>query len=104
MLKLSSMILLTTSSSSNYSEVISITVLDVNEAPRSLSLSPSTRNIIASTDTSVRVKVADIIVEDDALGTNTLSLSGADASDFIIDGTELFLAAGATGLVDGECF
>jgi hypothetical protein len=39
--------------------------------------------------------VADIVVTDDALGTNILSLSGDDASLFEIDGTELYLVAGA---------
>ena len=44
----------------------------------------------------MRLKVADIVITDDALGTNTLSLSGADAALFQIVGTELFLIAGAS--------
>ena len=36
------------------------------------------------------------MVTDDALGTNTLSLSGTDAALFQIVGTELFLVAGAS--------
>ena len=40
--------------------------------------------------------MADIVITDDALGTNTLSLSGADARLFQIVGTELFLVAGAS--------
>ncbi|MFM1841666.1 MAG: hypothetical protein RLZZ490_398, partial [Cyanobacteriota bacterium] len=36
----------------------------------------------------------DIVVTDDALGSNVLSLSGADATLFEIDGTELFVKAG----------
>jgi len=48
------------------------------------------------TDTSADVKVADLLIMDDALGTNTLSLSGADAALFKIVGNELFLAAGTS--------
>src|SRR5262249_23322982 len=41
-------------------------------------------------------KVADILVTDDALGTNSLSLSGADAAFFTISGTSLYLKAGTS--------
>jgi len=37
--------------------------------------------------------VADIVVTDDALGTNALSLSGADAALFEVEGTTLYLKA-----------
>ncbi len=47
------------------------------------------------TDTSSCIKVADIVVADDPSGTNVLSLTGDDAALFEIDGTELFLIAGA---------
>ncbi|MCG6158614.1 FG-GAP-like repeat-containing protein, partial [Rubinisphaera margarita] len=47
-------------------------------------------------NTTARTKVADIVVTDDAMGTNTLSLTGADSGLFEIDGTELFLIAGAS--------
>ena len=40
-------------------------------------------------------KVADIVTTDDALGTNNLTLGGADAALFEIVGTELRLIAGA---------
>ena len=40
------------------------------------------------------MKVADIVVTDDAQGTNTLSLTGADAALFEIDGGALYLKAG----------
>ena len=46
------------------------------------------------TDVSVRIKLADILVTDDGLGTNALNLSGTDAGLFEIDGTELYLSAG----------
>ena len=39
-----------------------------------------------NTDTASRIKVADIVVTDDGLGSETLTLSGADATSFEIDG------------------
>ncbi|GAB5513224.1 MAG: DUF4347 domain-containing protein [Rhodopirellula baltica] len=67
----------------------SMTVTDVNSAPV-VSLSQSGTSLAESTATGSRIKVADIIVTDDATGTNTLSLSGDDANLFEIVGTELF--------------
>ena len=40
------------------------------------------------------MKVGDIQISDDALGTNVISLTGTDASSFTVVDTELFLAAG----------
>ena len=71
-----------------------IAINDVNEEPTVVALTGATAAIDENTDTAVRIKVADIAVTDDALGTNTPSLSGADAGLFEIDGTELFLSAG----------
>ena len=42
------------------------------------------------------IKVANIDVTDIDLGTNTLSLTGADEASFVIVGNELFLKAGVT--------
>ena len=74
----------------------SLTVNDVNEAPTAVSLTNVVSDLDEDTDTSSRVKIADIVVTDDAIGTNTLSLSGTDASSFEIDGTELYLKAGTS--------
>ncbi len=41
-----------------------------------------------------RIKVADIVIDDDELGENQLSLSGPQLVNFEIDGLELFLRAG----------
>ena len=65
-----------------------------NAAPKSVSLTNVTSTLAENTDTTARVKVADIVVTDDDLGTNNLSVSGADADFFEIDGTELYLKAG----------
>ncbi|MBO9425011.1 hypothetical protein J7444_09790 [Labrenzia sp. R4_1] len=51
------------------------------------------QSIAENADTTNRIKIADITVTDDGLGTNTLGLAGADAAKFEIDGTELFLKA-----------
>ena len=71
-----------------------ISVIDVNEPPTAVSLSPAARSLADDTPTSERVKLADIAVTDDRLGTNMLSLSGPDATDFEIVGTALYLRAG----------
>ena len=72
---------------------LAIEVTDVNEPP-TVSLTNTVLTLPEDTDTSSRVKVADIVVTDDDLGTNDLSLSGPDAGSFEIDGTVLYLKAG----------
>ena len=69
-----------------------VMVSDVNEAP-SIALLNTITSIDENTDTSNPIKIADINVADDALGIESLTLSGADASLFEIVGTELFLTA-----------
>lgn len=58
--------------------------------PPNVSLTPVVSSLSEGT-TIGRIKVADIEITDDALGSNTLSLTGGDAKDFEIDGLELFL-------------
>jgi uncharacterized protein DUF4214 len=72
---------------------MSVAVTDVNEAP-SVTLSGAVTTLAEDTDTTANVKVADIVLSDDALGSNTLALTGADAGLFEISGSELFLKAG----------
>ena len=75
---------------------LAITITDVNEPP-TVALANTTTTFPEDTDTTSAIKVADIVITDDALGTNTLSLkSGTDAALFQIVGTELFLVAGAS--------
>ena len=71
-------------------------VVDVNEAPTAVVLSNTLTNIDENSNTALHIKVADISVTDDALGTNVLSLSGADALSFEIVGNALYLKAGVT--------
>lgn len=76
------------------SAAFSLAVTDVNEAPTALALTNIVAALPENTNTSSHIKVADILITDDALGTNTLSLAGADADSFEVIGTELFLKVG----------
>ncbi len=83
----------TDSTGRSYEEPFTISITDVNEPP-GLSLANKITSLPETINTSVRVKVADIVVSDDALGINTLSLSGADAALFEIYGGDLYIKAG----------
>lgn len=74
---------------------LSIAITDVNEPP-TVRLANAITSIREDTNTSGGVKVADIVIADDALGTNELTLSGADAALFEIVGPELWLIPGTT--------
>lgn len=65
-----------------------------NAAPVEVSLSNVTTSLAENSDTSAPIQVGTILISDDALGTNTLSLSGPDAAVFEIIGSGLFLRAG----------
>ncbi|WP_179074970.1 SdiA-regulated domain-containing protein [Nostoc sp. C057] len=67
-----------------------------NQAPVAVSLANTVTSLSESTSTATPFKVGNIIVSDDALGTNTLSLTGADANSFEITDNALFLKAGTT--------
>lgn len=65
-----------------------------NLAPTALALANTVSAISEAADVSNRVRVADITVTDDGLGSNTLSVSGTDATAFEIVGSSLYLKAG----------
>ena len=73
---------------------VTFAVNDLNEAPTSLSLANTTLSLAENTSTASRIKVADIVIADDKLGSNVISLSGTDAASFEVVGTALFLKAG----------
>jgi VCBS repeat-containing protein len=75
-----------------YSESFTLAVNDVNEAPTAVVL---TNTVVSTPENGGAIKVADIGVTDDALGTNVLSLSGTDASAFYISGNALYFSGGA---------
>lgn len=82
-----------------FEQQFTIQVQDVNEAP-SIALSNTTSTLPENTNTTAAIKVADIVVTDDALGANSLSLSGADQELFTLVGQALYLKAGT--LLDFE--
>ncbi|NBU41856.1 MAG: hypothetical protein EBS51_13860, partial [Planctomycetia bacterium] len=71
-----------------------IAVTDVNEAPAAVALVNTTTSLAENTSTTSRTKVADIVVTDDALGSETITLSGTDAASFEVDGLALYLKSG----------
>lgn len=73
---------------------LSVTVSDLNEAPTAVVLQNTLIELPENSDTSARIKIADVAVTDDALGTNTLALTGSDATFFELDGQVLYLKAG----------
>ncbi|MGB7328872.1 MAG: DUF4347 domain-containing protein, partial [Rubripirellula sp.] len=85
----------TDSSGNSFIETLTISVVDINEAP-TVSLSVATTLLAEDTDTTTAIIVSTITVTDDALGINTLSLSGADAGLFEIVDSDLRLIAGAS--------
>jgi uncharacterized protein YjiK len=65
-----------------------------NQAPTAVTLTNSIGSIVENSGTVTRIKVADVVVADDGLGTNNLTVTGADAAFFEVDGTGLYLKAG----------
>ncbi len=68
-----------------------LAVRDINEPPTGIQFANAVASIPESTNITAGVRVADIVVVDDALGTTNLSLSGADSGRFAIVGRELRL-------------
>jgi hypothetical protein len=68
--------------------------LTLNKAPTALELTDVIASLDEKTDTSQPIKLADIVITDDALGTNTITLSGDDAAVFEVSGNALLLKAG----------
>ena len=65
-----------------------------NQAPTGIVLNNQITSIAENTSTATPIKVADIVVNDDGLGTNNLSLSGPDAGIFEISRNGLYIKAG----------
>jgi Ca2+-binding RTX toxin-like protein len=68
--------------------------LRLNEAPSDLSFANITTFLAENTNTAHPFKVADIVIADDNLGANVISLIGSDADNFEVIGTSLFIKAG----------
>lgn len=82
----------TDSGTASFNKPFVISVNDVNEVP-SISLSQTSTTLAENTDTSSAILLAVISVSDDALGSNSLALSGTDAASFEIVGGNLRLKA-----------
>jgi len=79
----------------SFEKQFTIAVTDVNEAPTAVALGAgATTSLPENTSTAVRIKVADLVVTDDALGSETITLTGADAASFEVDGLALYLKSG----------
>ena len=65
-----------------------------NQAPSAVVVDNALNSVEENTSTASSLKLGDIAVTDDGLGTNSLSLSGTDAGLFEINGAGLFLKAG----------
>ena len=63
-------------------------------APTAVTLANAVSSIPQNASTAAPVKMADILVADDGLGNNNLTVTGADAASFQIIGTALFLKTG----------
>ena len=72
---------------------VTVNVTDVNEAPTAVALNNTVTSLAENTVTTSRVKVADIAITDDALGNNTITLTGTDAASFVVDAGVLYLKA-----------
>jgi hypothetical protein len=70
--------------------------LTLNAPPTALSLTNTITSLAENTATASRIKLANIVISDDALGTKSITLAGADAASFEVIGSELFLKAGTT--------
>ncbi|MGE4254642.1 MAG: hypothetical protein AB7E84_05435 [Xanthobacteraceae bacterium] len=69
-------------------------ILKFTTTAATLTLQNAAKALVENTDTTFRVKVADIVVTDDGVGTNYLALSGADAALFEIFDGDLYLKSG----------
>ncbi len=66
-----------------------------NTAPTAVALNNQVNSILENTSTTNPIKVADIVVTDDGLGTNILTVSGTDATFFEITNGSLYIKAGS---------
>ncbi len=65
-----------------------------NHAPTAVALTGTTTSLAENTDTTSHIQVGTIAITDDALGTNTVTLTGTDAASFEVDAGKLYLKAG----------
>lgn len=74
----------------------SLTVGTVNQAPTAAAWLDSIDSLSESVSTKGRIRLAQLVITDDAIGIESIDLEGADASLFEIDGVTLYLRAGVS--------
>jgi predicted extracellular nuclease len=74
--------------------LVDLTLLSSNRAPTAVNLMNSTSLLAENTPTTNPIRVADVVISDDAYGSNQLSLGGADAAAFELIGQSLYLRRG----------
>jgi VCBS repeat-containing protein len=67
-----------------------------NQAPTALALNNQINSLSENSSTALRLKVADVVITDDGLGNNNLTVIGPDAAFFEVDRNGLFIKAGTT--------
>ncbi len=77
-----------------FEQEVTANITEVNDAPTDVILSNVVSSLNENTSTATRIRVADISVTDDGVGTNTLELTGSDAAFFEIDDNSVYLKAG----------
>ncbi|MFK8021832.1 MAG: PKD domain-containing protein [Pseudomonadales bacterium] len=85
-------VLVTDGDGSYMANDVQVTIVD-NLAP-TLTLSEISATLAENVDTTGRIKLADVSVQDDGVGSNALVLTGANAQLFEIDAGVLYLKAG----------
>ena len=65
-----------------------------NQAPTAVALANTKNSVLENSNTTSSLKISDILVADDGLGTNNLTISGADANFFEIKNAGLYIKAG----------
>lgn len=65
-----------------------------NQPPTAVDLTNQVTSLVENTSTATPLKVADVVVTDDGLGTNDLAVIGPDADTFEIDSNGLYIKAG----------
>ena len=84
--------------SQSFSEILTINLIDINEAPTNIAISQVNTITISQVQiiNADKLKVATFTIIDDALGQNEASLAGDDAEFFQIINDEVFLREGVT--------
>jgi Ca2+-binding RTX toxin-like protein len=78
------------------SKTFALNITDVNEAPTALTFGSAVTSLAENTNIPTRLELATINITDDALGSENITLSGADAGFFEVDGNVLYLKAGTS--------